>query len=438
MPETRREAREKMDFNQLLDEMYVGKASKRYHSSKEFIAVRDALQEVEILQDSFVGRDSGPHMEEAHKLLGEACEAYINARKGAITGKGKDRLELVNVIYDLQKKETATIDTWRDPSKYAEHDKHGGIKWGAVMGQSRVTEINVTGKELTTVGAGSSTRTVVPLENNRKGFFTPDQIRQNEDDFLQERINTATSENVKEAYKGLSANEHAFFMLSTAAQSSLAENDFDTALSNYIVNPETGKINEGYESTHKAIGWKALSENPADMAEFLKGAKECGKFKTSSEVLEDGGVAIGANMPVRNVASSRLAALLGQGALLAKSELVSLRDGNKIQKGVMMEEAVGMDWNARENRETFGRANDFTDPNLQRQLSTLEVMDYLAGQIDRNIGNMFYRFDKDTPGKLIGIQGIDYDAAFGKFVPVENQYIREFVNINNIKFIYSD
>ena len=52
------------------------------------------------------------------------------------------------------------------------------------------------------------------------------------------------------------------------------------------------------------------------------------------------------------------------------------------------------------------------DPVLQRGLNKLQVIDAIAGQLDRHVGNYFIQ--TDGAGKVTGITGIDLDMAFGK------------------------
>ena len=49
--------------------------------------------------------------------------------------------------------------------------------------------------------------------------------------------------------------------------------------------------------------------------------------------------------------------------------------------------------------------------NFQKDLSDLQVLDYLCGQIDRHFKNYFIQ--KDDKGKYKGVKGIDNDLSFG-------------------------
>jgi hypothetical protein len=52
------------------------------------------------------------------------------------------------------------------------------------------------------------------------------------------------------------------------------------------------------------------------------------------------------------------------------------------------------------------------DPNFQRAMSKLQMLDIIAGQLDRHGGNYFVQLDEG--GNFVALKGIDLDLAFGK------------------------
>lgn len=54
---------------------------------------------------------------------------------------------------------------------------------------------------------------------------------------------------------------------------------------------------------------------------------------------------------------------------------------------------------------------DLNDPELQRMLSNLQVLDAICGQLDRHAGNFI--IDSDVNGRVQSVTGIDLDLAFG-------------------------
>lgn len=138
--------------------------------------------------------------------------------------------------------------------------------------------------------------------------------------------------------------------------------------------------------------------------------------------LNDGGKV---NMTKRNVATSRVAALLGLGHLVAKSETAELYDEatGRTLRGNLMEKAAGASsagefLKTAKNRAPAAAAGAQKTTSVsasggfQRDLCSLQVLDVICGQMDRHANNFFVTAREN--GELTGLQGIDNDAAFGR------------------------
>mgnify|MGYP002402393167 CR=1 FL=1 len=136
-----------------------------------------------------------------------------------------------------------------------------------------------------------------------------------------------------------------------------------------------------------------------------------------------------ARLAERNVAMSRLDQLLGAG-VIAHTEFALYNSGSGVQKGTFMLKAKGQTGGSliqsgrivpdAEAKGQDGRpqdAVDMNDPNLQRCLSRLQLIDTLAMQVDRHFGNFFVQFD--AGGRVLGVTGIDNDMSFGKVKSVD-------------------
>ncbi len=168
--------------------------------------------------------------------------------------------------------------------------------------------------------------------------------------------------------------------------------------------------------------------------------KNTGYFKADpkredSDVGRAGGVGQkkgDSHMAARAVASSRLDQALGTNVLTqdmfarvgGKDGVVSAQaEGDAVSKQTLQEvdkdtydayfEMMGAAAVKEENGRYYRIGDptaldvDLKDPNIQKGLSDLAVMDYLTGQLDRHSGNIF--IDKDS-GQ---VTGIDNDMAFG-------------------------
>ena len=107
-------------------------------ASREYRAVLNALEDVIKYKDQTSGAASD-EMVEAHQRLGRACEEYLKTREGAKTQRGKERLDIVKDVYDLQTNESPGVNEMRNPDKLA---KNIYTKWSDVLEKGRVREID--------------------------------------------------------------------------------------------------------------------------------------------------------------------------------------------------------------------------------------------------------------------------------------------------------
>lgn len=128
-----------------------------------------------------------------------------------------------------------------------------------------------------------------------------------------------------------------------------------------------------------------------------------------------------ARLASRDVAMSRLDQLLGS-KMIARAQfaVVTMGDGTQV-KGSIMDAANKP--NAKSPKQ------DLDDPQLTtktqkraavgsedadylRLMSRLHLIDLIAHQVDRNVGNYF--IERDGNGQIIGVTGIDNDMSFGQ------------------------
>ncbi len=128
------------------------------------------------------------------------------------------------------------------------------------------------------------------------------------------------------------------------------------------------------------------------------------------------GISQNANVNKRNNAMYEYAKLLGYPDLMAKSVPMTLVHGNKVVSGSYMLHAKGV-----EKEKMFDPKNpEFNGKQMviaasgKKQLSNMQILDFLCGNVDRHGKNMFYQYEVDGDKvKLVGVQGIDNDASFG-------------------------
>ena len=142
----------------------------------------------------------------------------------------------------------------------------------------------------------------------------------------------------------------------------------------------------------------------------------------------------------RNVATSRIAELLGIGNIVAHSEKMNVTINGKETTGCFMEFAEGLDMEKAETLSIDQLAEfdkiDLTkvSASLVRDGATLHLLDVICNQKDRHYKNFFMKFEIQN-GEMVlnGLQGIDNDRAFGReFNETRNGVSGSFENVTMI------
>ena len=112
------------------------------------------------------------------------------------------------------------------------------------------------------------------------------------------------------------------------------------------------------------------------------------------------------------MASSRIDKLLNAN-VISKTEFAVRNAKDKSVHGQILEGAKGQQAAILKEDAKAGLVPGFDpdDPNMQRMMSKLDLVDSLCGQIDRHGGNFF--IDTDKTGRVTSVTGIDNDMAFG-------------------------
>ena len=149
---------------------------------------------------------------------------------------------------------------------------------------------------------------------------------------------------------------------------------------------------------------KAMADKTADKTGAL-----AGNFDYEGKTVE---------LTSRNIATTRIAELIGAGDSVARSEKMEvISDGKKIT-GCFMEFAKGVDPSSKDPEavKKMSQVEFSPNPSFNRSMMSMEILDFLCAQGDRHGYNMFYQLSEpDEHGKrnVIGLQGIDNDLAFG-------------------------
>ncbi|MGN0337086.1 MAG: hypothetical protein ACI4EE_06300 [Lachnospiraceae bacterium] len=358
-------------------------------NSKYFNRVMVALEQTAKAMDQGFGHVSSENIETlkaacaALQELLDACKQYT--ARNPRTKNGKARRSIVLLIQNYAEKDLRGCGSKLFEFYSMPADEQAKETWQSVIGGVRAMQLTVEDYSKLGSAEGGAASDTIKIEL-QEGDRAVTKYFKKEDSFNLEII--------KE--KGDDA-PHYFAMQDTLQKyPNLSEKDKELLQ----------KL-----SRDASLENKDFSEEGLLAAEYCK--KRTAQVKTTIESLmislgitEEGGMA---NMSRRNVATSRIAELLGLENLVAKSRTVDILDqatGQTI-RGNLMDQAEGKEYDKVENAITENKI----DSGFIRDLTNLQVLDILCGQVDRHRNNMLYK--TDDQGTVIGVQGIDNDGAFG-------------------------
>ena len=151
----------------------------------------------------------------------------------------------------------------------------------------------------------------------------------------------------------------------------------------------------------------------------------------------------GTRIDTRNAAYSSVADLLGVPGVVARSRPMKITTAEGEIEGTFMAAAEGED-----PKNLTAEAEFMDDISLEayndheaeqlgkaiKNISDLQMLDFICGNVDRHDRNMFYKIDPHTH-KLTGVMGIDNDCSFGTLVPDSGASVKEMTGLDNMMVV---
>lgn len=371
-----------------------------WKNSKYFKRVQNALEKTAVVLSknfSNVAEDNKAMLLEAcnvFQALLDACKQYT--ARNPRTKNGKVRRDIVLQIQNYAEKDLRGCGSKLFEFYSMPADEQAKENWQSVLGGVRAMQLTVADYSKLVFAEGGKVSEVIKIESP-DGDPTGTKYFKKEDSINMDVI--------KE--KGEGAPPYLAMQETLKKYPNLSEKDKELFQ----------ELNE--QSTSDAISKKNFTEEGALAAKYY--VRRWSQLKNTIEelmeplgIVAEGGIA---NMSRRNVATSRIAELLGLENLVAKSRTVDILDqatGQTI-RGNLMDQAKGKGYS---DVSAALAANKITS-GFMRDLINLQVLDMLCGQADRHAGNMMYITEKRTTENkdeeevVTGIQGIDNDGAFG-------------------------
>ena len=358
-------------------------------NSKYFNRVMVALEQTAKAMEQGFGHVSSENIETlkaacaALQELLDACKQYT--ARNPRTKNGKARRSIVLLIQNYAEKDLRGCGSKLFEFYSMPADEQAKETWQSVLGGVRAMQLTVEDYSKLGSAEGGAASDTIKIEL-QEGDRAVTKYFKKEDSFNLEIIKEKGDD--APHYFAMQDTLQKYPNLSEKDKELLQELSRDASLEN-----------------------KDFSEEGLLAAEYCK--KRTAQVKTTIESLmislgitEEGGMA---NMSRRNVATSRIAELLGLENLVAKSRTVDILDQatGQTTRGNLMDQAEGKEYGEVENAITENKI----DSGFIRDLTNLQVLDILCGQVDRHRNNMMYK--TDDQGTVIGVQGIDNDGAFG-------------------------
>ncbi|GEM_PF-4109326 len=156
-----------------------------------------------------------------------------------------------------------------------------------------------------------------------------------------------------------------------------------------------------------------LNKDEVDTKEYRAALLQVVKYNTASSIANYNSIETGRRLGVRNVASSRVAELLGGKGCIANSKTVVFTDEKgAIKTGNCMEEVKG--YYISKLVKIYHKV-EFTGK-AKRMIANMQFIDFICGQMDRHAGNYIVDGDYiDGVYYVDSVVGIDNDMSFGTF-----------------------
>ncbi len=174
---------------------------------------------------------------------------------------------------------------------------------------------------------------------------------------------------------------------------------------------------------------------------MIKLGRECEQKRNFYSILKVSGIEEGSKIAKRAAAMTDVAIALDRKDLLAGSQRITIKRGDKKVSGVFME-AANLDSVDRtkltdDNPYYKLEEKEFNKPEVLKSAAELQILDYLCANTDRHRNNFFIRTDNTDPKnpKIVGLQGIDNDNSFGTLT---NGGVMQLAKEKNLKVITVD
>ena len=415
-------------------------AARTTPSSKYMKPVLTSLKAVDDLLAKPLGEATMDQVRNGFLKAILACENYLDNRS-PWSREGKARKQMVRDFYAQLKQESLLMENKIAQMNESREKPGPEFTWLDVLKDVRSENYSDKDEGVKISSSGGNTSDVLVLEKNgKKKFFKKKEQLPSADftDLMDESLaKLGEMKNMTEQSKKRAKVLKKF----KEAVASLFRYNNEAILSFLRdFNKGDGALDAlRYSNTKYADDFIRLLEDcdSEDMEYFSKEIEEVRRFLLTATIAKNS-VKIDANdeLTKRNVATSRLASILGLDKIVAKSEMANVTVNGKKMTGILMEEAEGktayeqMEDNYKAHTKLKYSSKSFKD------LMSIQVFDLLCGQTDRHVKNYMGEIKEKNGVKWFsGFKAIDNDMSFGtvSYNEIQNNGMHGWAGIKNIE-----
>ena len=423
----------------------VEKQGSRTPSKRRMKPILDHLGNLDKLLDNAFDLEKAEEIQNEFREICIVCEKYIRHRN-PWTDEGKARLQMVQDIFEQVKIESLRFSVRVEQLK--ENPAEAANKtWLDILRDVRTEkfEDGVDGAKVTVGGAGTSKVYIVEKDGKKQYFKESEKIPPCDYDVLtREALSLAEDElkayvaddtHTNEQKEEFSSKHKSKTDALKAVVSFLkyAFKDFDSIDDFFDKRRDPGSIMKGLgeefqkhqkdpelkniKKTFRDL-WKKKDERDSDYKYVSEALLEMSKRSRCHGIaVYSAGIKEDAELSKRNVASARMAKLLGLNDenhnLIADSKLADVTINGKTMHGILMDEAKGVELSKYSQKSIY---NTRYSADAFRNLLNLQIYDIIMGQVDRNTSNYLGQIkeNKETAScEILNITGIDNDMCGG-------------------------
>lgn len=426
----------------------IKEAEKTPHA-EEYKAVCDALKDLMDFSrdlDKPGAKMSGEKYESLkanYRAVQEQCSKYLNSEKefSEFEETHKYIIKDISLLLERDMKVLEACNP-KEPGTLSQ-----------VISKSRSHTIVLKNRDIHNVGGALSSRIPLKKHDGTRGYFTQKSINNNDkkwadaiDRYIEKSARKSWfTERCREQLESLKKDgkwrkELCYYCPGQPLEDLVKNPQYKKRAEQILINVGwvvglSDKNGDNAINVDIAAKYKADKNLKKDITEFIR---VMSPLVNQSSIMMDTGIKKDANLSSRNCAMSEMAQLLGCENLLAKSTPMTVKiDGQEVE-GVFMETVDGSDIkNLKPDDPIFdAREDSFESPQALRQITDLQVLDFICGNTDRHMGNMIYQFKRTDFGVVLaGIKGIDNDCAFGTPKIEKGKPIMKMVNPEDMQFI---